>query len=375
MGFRLIVGTPVSAVPKPWKVMRLPGVMVNSYELLKMDFSVVRGRGLRRLLEIDDDTELWIDSGGYQFLSKGEPPSTRLLYKLVKLYREVDADYYVALDVPPGPRDDASSRAAKISMTINNFIKMRDMLRDLVEEGRLVPVFHLATGEALSLQLRVYEPCATTAAVGGLIPYIMQRAGRYSRAKAITFLTLIRKLWSGRLHALGIASAATIPLLREIGVDSGDTQSWRHKAAYGKVVVPGLGERHISGQKVSFGPAVFKGNEEELFTKYLEEAAPQIGVTREGLREKFEQRALFNLWVLLRVSSSNHGYLGASRAFANLYKLVGILQSESPDQIEAMLNWMMNPSQEQRQIRRSTSIETVPSTTGGVAEAAADTST
>jgi len=203
MAFKLIIGTPINSVPRPWSVLGLPGVMVNAYEILRLGLGQFRGRGLRRALGIGDEVELWIDSGGYQFLSKGYDVP---LEKIIKVYREVDADYYVSLDIPPGPRDDPRQRAVKIAKCINNFARMRDKLKDIAEEGRLVPVFHLSTGEALRLQLRAYESSASTAAVGGLIPFIMQRAGRYSRLKALTFIALVRRLWRGRLHALGLAS-------------------------------------------------------------------------------------------------------------------------------------------------------------------------
>jgi queuine/archaeosine tRNA-ribosyltransferase len=317
---------------------KIHGVMVNAYELLRKGLVNVRGRNLRRLLGIEDaDVELWIDSGGYQFLRRGIDPGVE---KIAKLYREIDADYYISLDYPPSPSDEPSVQFAKIARTVKAFMELRSLLRGYAEEGRLVPVFHLAVGEALRLQLLSYEPSSATAAVGGLVPYFMQLAGRWSRLKAVTFLALIRKLWRGRLHALGLASAAVIPLLRLLGIDSGDTQTWRHKAAYGKIIVPGLGERHVSDRSVSFGPSAPRPEERSYVTSLANEASKVFGFKLD-LETSFEARALFNAWVLLQVAVNGYEYQGPSPAFARLYRIAQTLNSMTPEDLESQLAYMV----------------------------------
>jgi len=333
--FKLILGTPVNAVPRPWLYMRVPGIMVNAFDLLQNGrYRDLRGRGLRKFLGIDDDVELWIDSGGYQFLKRGLDPGVD---KLAKLYREIDADYYVSLDYPPSPRDEPRLRAEKLAKTIRAFWRLRSILRSLAEEGRLVPVFHMSAGPTLRLQLRAYEPYTVVAAAGGLVPYFMQLAGKKSRLKAVLFLALLRKLWRGRLHALGLASAAVIPLLRILGIDSGDTQTWRHKAAYGKIIVPGLGERHVSGKSVRFGPAKLRAGEEKIFWNVVSKVSASLGITVDSIREKFESRALFNAWVLLYVASNGLEYVGPSRSFARLYDIAREFERASLEAVESEL--------------------------------------
>ncbi|WP_201783083.1 hypothetical protein [Pyrodictium occultum] len=373
-GFKLILGTPINAVPQPWFILNVPGVMVNAYDIMRVGLSRVRGRGLRKLLGIDDDTELWIDSGGYQFLKRSMDPGT---YKIAKIYREVDADYYISLDYPPGPMDDPSMRARKIAKTISSFMSLKGMLRSLVEEGRLIPVFHISVGESLRLQLRCYEPHSPVAAAGGLIPYFMQRSGRYSRLKAVLFLILLRKLWRGRLHALGLASAAVIPLLRVVGVDSGDTQTWRHKAAFGKIIVPGLGERHISGQRVRFGPAVLRDeNEVAVYRSFVDKASKLLNVSHESLVSSFEARALFNAWVLLQVASNGGTYNGASKPFVKLYESARALFRLPPEELEAKLATLLSyqpgtvEMEAGEEVREIATVERLPSSTPGSADMA-----
>lgn len=366
-GFKLILGTPLNAVPRPWLTMNFAGIMVNAFDILSNSKrSEVRGRGLRRLLGISDDVELWIDSGGYQFLRRGMNPNPD---KIIRLYREIDADYYVSLDYPPGPRDPPELRARKIAKTVSMFIEFRSSLRGITQEGRLVPVFHLSTGQGLEIQLREYEPTSHTAAIGGLIPHIMQRSGKGSRLKAVLFMLLVRRLWAGRLHALGLASAAMIPLLKAIGIDSGDTQTWRHKAAYGKIIIPGIGERHISGRKVRFGPAVLRSEEEwKKFREYLEKAKSEIGVTMESLMKQFESRALFNAWVLRLVASNGYSYNGSSKAFRNLHSTIEMLNNVPIAAIVNKLEELLSIQPvEGTAYRETRSIETAAKPVGGVA--------
>ncbi|RUM47610.1 MAG: hypothetical protein DSY37_01905 [Hyperthermus sp.] len=349
--FTLILGTPLTTTVQPWLYMDIRAVMVSSYDLLmRGDTYKIRGRGLRKLLNLPDDVELWIDSGGYQFLNGNGGGKRRNVLrqidpsKIAELYSRVDADYYVSLDYPPGPQASLEQRAWYITRSINSFTKLSHKLRHLVDEGRLIPVFHLSTDASLRLQLAVYDSYAEIAAAGGLIPYVMQKSGRGSREKALLFLALLRKLWKGRLHALGLASATMIPLLRIIGVESGDTQTWRLKAAYGKIIIPGLGERHVSGRKVSFGPATLKGEEEEILAKYLDMASRTIDVTYEDLVESFEARAIFNAWVLKFVSENFHGYNGLSKAFSKLYQKALVLRQLNASRIEELLKQLIDGS-------------------------------
>ena len=338
--FKLILGTPLETTVHPWRILSVKGVMVNAYAILSSGkLAALRGRGLRRLLGLSDDVELWLDSGGYQFLKAGVDPGPA---KIAKIYREIDADYYISLDYPPSPSDPPDIRAMKIARTVAAFQTMKSLLRGKVEDGRLVPVFHLSTGEALRIQYTVYYPSSCTAAVGGLIPYFMQRAGRYSRLKAILFLSLVRRIWDGSLHALGIASAAVIPLLKLIGVDSGDTQTWRHKAGYGKIIIPGTGERHISDQQVRFGPAKLREDELEKFNSLVKKASRILGISHEILAASFEARALFNAWVLVEVASNGIHYNGVSKPFQRLYELTRKYMQLAPETIEEELSRIMN---------------------------------
>ncbi len=313
----------------------MDGVMINAYDILSAGLlDKIRGAGgIRKILGVGDDVEVWIDSGGYQFLKRGIAPS---LDTIVKVYKAIpDADYYVALDYPPGPRDKLAE--AKIWKSIRNYVEMKRML----PEETIAPVYHF-TVKLLDEQLEAYCD-SEVACVGGLIPYILQRAGKHSRMKALVFLALIRKLYSGRLHALGLGSAAMIPILRRLSVDSADTQTWRNKAVYGKILLPGRGERYVGIRKVKFGPCYLKPWEEELLAKLIEQARKEVGYRDlEKLAHDFTARAVFNAWALSRLARGGDGFdYSVSPMFTKLYEEAGNLASKTASELRAMLEGLL----------------------------------
>lgn len=314
MGFKLVLGT-IIGKPYPWTYgISIRAVMVNAYEILsKGILERARGGGLRRILMIDDDIELWLDSGGYQFLKRGINVSVDMI---AKVYRSIDADFYVSLDYPPSPSDDAKMRASKIARSIQNY----RLLKSLLSDKTILPVYHFSTGELLRIQLSSYHD-ADYVCIGGLVPYFMQLAGKYSRLKAVVFLALIRKLVSSKIHALGLASPAVLPILRRIEVDSADTMTWRQKAAYGKIIIPGMGERHVSGRRVRFGPKYTTSSDWGKIRHYLS-VIKDIGlnIELEDLVSDFTFRAIFNAWSLQYIAEQAYdGEEIVSPAFRKLY--------------------------------------------------------
>ncbi len=322
--FKLVLGT-IFGRPYPWLYgIRIRAVMVNAYEILRRNIlDKLRGENLRSLLQIDESVELWIDSGGYQFLRNNIDISVE---KLAKIYNSIEADYYISLDHPPSPRDRGEERRAKILKTIENYRKLYRLL-DSNKKNKLLPVYHLSDSKLLEKQYNEYSR-TDYAAVGGLIPYIMQLAGRNSRLKAVTFLSLVKKYSKQKIHALGIASPAMIPILRRLRIESADTMTWRHKAAYGKVIIPGMGERHVTGRKISFGPRYVTSNDWRKLLGYLEEFNKEImaynnhRIVVEDIKKSFEYRALFNAWSIISISVKNYdGEHIVSPSFKKLYNI------------------------------------------------------
>ncbi|MEM1804186.1 MAG: hypothetical protein QXR80_06790, partial [Desulfurococcaceae archaeon] len=107
---------------------------------------------------------------------------------------------------------------------------------------------------------------------------------------------------------------------------STDSATWRLKAAYGKVILPGGGERHVTSRAVSFGKAKPKDGELEELYRFLKETGfPALDGFYEKIRTSFEYRALVNAWVVVKswtqtpkAPAFKKLYLSAAGGFQNM---------------------------------------------------------
>ncbi len=263
----LVFGHPASQVLPLWEIIEVKAIMLNAYQLRSKPriYEKLKKYGIREVFGVPNDVQIWMDSGGYQALRRGINLKAE---NVVKWYNELKPDFCIALDYPVAPND--SKAREKVDRNISN---AKSMYKEVPCE--LLPVF------------------SSRAAVGGLIPRILTIKNA-SRREGLEFLNKVRKEFSGWLHALGLGSAKMIPILRDLGYDSTDTQTWRHKAAYGKIMLPGRGERHITDRRVNFGRK--KISEEEL--EEAEKIANKLGMSFEELKNDFVKRAIFNAFVI-----------------------------------------------------------------------------
>ncbi|MEM4557811.1 MAG: hypothetical protein QW251_03355 [Desulfurococcaceae archaeon] len=281
---KIALGTPLNAVPRPWQYFRVPAVMVNALEVKRDPRSALGFEG-----------ELWIDSGGYQILKKGLTVDAD---KIAEIYRRVDAQLYFSLDVPPSPSDPLEVAEKKFEKSYKNWERLRRALGDIV-----VPVLHVYREEGLFLKyLRKYSD-APALAIGGAVPYVLITRGvpRGSRELALRLMSIARREFKGPIHVLGMGSPSVTPILHAMGIQSTDSATWRLKAAYGKVILPGGGERHVTSRAVSFGKAKPKDGELEELYRFLKETGfPALDGFYEKIRTSFEYRALVNAWVVVK---------------------------------------------------------------------------
>ncbi|MFN3804949.1 MAG: tRNA-ribosyltransferase [Pyrobaculum sp.] len=291
---KIALGTPIKASPKPWLYFRVPALLINALE--------VRGDP-RSMLQYDG--ELWLDSGGYQVMRRGIPVDVQYI---VRIYQSVDADLYFSLDVPPTPQDPPELARKKLERSYENWLKLSKTME-------VVPVLHVYKDRKLSLEyLERYEN-APALAIGGAVPYVLTTRGT-SRRHALTIIEAARRRFKGRLHVFGLGSPAVTPILRALGVDTTDAATWRLKAAYGKVILPGGGERHVTNREVRFGKAKPKDGELEELYRFLRETGFPLVDNFFGGLDKFEYRALVNAWVTLRSEMSPR-----PAAFRRLYEI------------------------------------------------------
>ena len=269
------------------------GVADRSIELWHLIENVeIMINGLTWRGEVPPARVVWVDSGGYQAMVKG----VRLeLREVVARYRELDAHLYMSLDQPPRrlcPRD-----PALVKLNISNY----EELRALVDK-EIVPVVHCYDPELMLEAVDCYRSLgAKVIAYGGAVPPSMGRMGRGSRLIPIIALAIVVKAGRLPVHVLGLGGANTMyAVLSRIGAASFDSSAWRIKAAYGKVIVPGLGERYVGDRRVKFGRTALSREEYEVLRRGLEKTGFPYIDRLDELLKTFRGRALINAWILFK---------------------------------------------------------------------------
>jgi queuine/archaeosine tRNA-ribosyltransferase len=269
--------------------------------------------------------ELWVDSGGYQILKRGASIGVGAL---AEKYRRIGCDVCLALDVPPSPQDPPDVAEKKAEASYRNWLALK---RELAG-ARVLPVVHVYPHADLFRKwLRRYEG-EEELAIGGAVPYVLIARGvpRNSRRLALELIAEAVEASGAKIHLLGMGSPAVAAALEALGVGSADSATWRLKAAYGKVLLPGGGERHVTDREVKFGRR--KADAEELAQLY--DWLKRTGFPVDGyddfsarLKASFEYRALVNAWVVLRSREPPR-----SPAFKALYQyaLARRLKAEAP---------------------------------------------
>ena len=341
----IVIGDILLSNVRPWKFFPtlVTSVIVNSYELITKKGLLWRIRkkgGLRAFLEIQSDKVLWIDSGGYQIMQRGLNISVE---KILSVYRIIDADIFVSLDHPTLPGDNSFEREKKIKKSLKNF----EYLTNKLPDKKIIPVVHFSpTLDDYDRLLKIYLDTygCDTIAFGGFVPPLLSvRGTKKARLKAILALRYVA-LMAGEenIHVMGVGATTTISILNALRIKSADSAAWRIKAAYGKIMLPWGGERHVTNRDVSFG-------KKKLTHEELRELADFIRLTGnfpfdsvckdlekfllENIFQKFEGRALFNAWVVLSLAKKTPPKSGS---FRSLYQLALHIKKLDQDDIRKL---------------------------------------
>ena len=234
---------------------------------------------------------VWVDSGGYQAMVRGVK---LCLESVVARFRSLDGDIYISLDTPP-----TSLCPDDRGLVLRN-IEVFDVLRSRLDDRVVVPVVHCYAPHLMLEAIDIYRSLgAKIIAFGGAVPPSMARMGRGSRVAPLIALAIAVKASRVPIHALGIGGSITMySVVKVLGASSVDSSSWRVKAAYGKIVVPGLGERYVGDGRARFGRVDLKPHELEILKQYLEKTGfPYIDKVEEMLKT-FRGRAIINAWIM-----------------------------------------------------------------------------
>jgi len=286
---------------------------IKIWEFIENDIMINHIMFSKRRIEIPSERSfsIWVDSGGYQIMIKGENIG---IEEVATRYKSIDAEYYMSLDIPISDPSMATPKLVEIN--INNYLK----LTKLIPEKKIIPVVHLYPSKLLIQAVEEYISLGNDIiAYGGIVPPLLRKTRL--RLKSLIGFLILKKAFPGvKFHVLGIGSYLMIRIMEALGAYSIDTSSWRVKAAFGHIIIPGLGERHVSNRNIKFRTP--KAKKDELDTLY--DALKKTGFPYIDefylLLKKFHGRALINAWVITKV---NNG-ISKKSSFLSLYnKLMG----------------------------------------------------
>ncbi|MEM3765875.1 MAG: hypothetical protein QXP36_08235 [Conexivisphaerales archaeon] len=276
-------------------------------------------------VKADRKTDLVMDS----VINYYDSPSPSILYKAGKLFLDCGAftarqqgivlernkvieiqelfmpDKAVPLDFPFGPGMPVSLMARLWENTKENISYWQNSTK---LQGKIVPVLHAWSKKSLvsNLMWLQREADADMIMLGSLVnPDFADFSGffgdRQPRRELVDMLSLgieaVRCHTNFKIHVTGLGSSPlTLHLAYYLGADSTDSAGYRRKAAYGKIILPGTGERYVSNRSASFGTAKI---EDSLELMWLEKCnCPICSSNPSLLVNDWKARAIHNEHVI-----------------------------------------------------------------------------
>lgn len=285
---------PLKASPKPWKHYKVEGIMLNAYDILQNSGAVLEKLekyGVHKFISFRGP--ILMDSGGFQILKKNIKIDPT---KILNLYINTKPNFGVILDHPIPP---LLNNKSKRLLQIKN-LKLIKMAIEAHKDSNpvLIPVVHGYDLKSVEWYLNELEKIYDFeyVGIGSLVPSVFNSKGAVSIYEVVKMIRFMRKRFPDKwIHVFGVGSAITMHLMFYLGANSVDSSSWRVKAAYGAIQLPGIGDRYITDRKRWRD---YKGlSDEEL--SLLESCKCPIcrKYSIEGLKERFIFRALHNAWV------------------------------------------------------------------------------
>jgi len=243
------LGHPLGLKPEPWREFKVDSLMVNAFNVAQngnLDEIWAAG-GVHKFLHFSGP--LLMDSGGFQFRElrtvDWDPGFVLEVFHLTR------PDIGVVLDHPLDQMVSKAGYERRWEKTLKN---TRYMMR---ENGRvpLMPAVHgydlRGLARACSDLTQLCRPQCV--AIGSLVPLLrcVKRGEHLANLRSAEFIgeaiRIVRdafpRAW---LHALGVGGTTTMHTFFSLGVDSVDSISWRLKAAFGAIQLPGTGDRFVS---------------------------------------------------------------------------------------------------------------------------------
>jgi len=246
--------------------------------------------------------KLFLDSGAFTARQQGILLERERVVEIQELFMPEKA---VPLDYPFSPGVSLVHMKKMWEKTKQNIIFWQSSTR---LRKRIVPVLHAWSKSSLISNLRWLQRKADTEIImlGSLVrPNFISFSGffgdRQPRKELVDMLSLgieaTRKYTDFKVHVTGFGSSPlTLHLAYYLGADSTDSAGYRRKAAYGKIILPGTGERYVSNRSARFGISKI---EDALELTWLAKCnCPICRSNPELLTKDWKARAIHNEYVI-----------------------------------------------------------------------------
>lgn len=254
--------------------------------------------------------KLFLDCGAFTARQQGIELERNRVVEIQELFMP---DKAVPLDHPFVPGMSVSIMAKFWEKTKQNVIFWQTSTK---LQNRLVPVLHAWSKKSLVSNLVWLQREADTDMVmlGSLVSSDFSGffGDRQPKKDLIDMISLgveaVRRYTDFKVHITGFGSSPlSLHLAYYLGADSTDSAGYRRKAAYGKIILPGTGERYVSNRSPNFGNSRIKNSLELMWLKKCR--CPICSANPELLLEDWKARAIHNEYVIKQECQMAHDLL------------------------------------------------------------------
>lgn len=248
--------------------------------------------------------KLFLDSGAFTARQKGTELDRD---RVVEIQETFMPDKAVPLDYPFTSGLSVSVMDKLWEKTKENIVFWQSSSK---LQDRLVPVLHAWNKNSLMSNLKWLEKktSAETIMLGSLVnPSFSDFSGffgdRQPRRELIDMISFaieaVKRLTDFKVHVTGLGSSPlSLHLAYYLGADGTDSAGYRKKAAFGKIILPGTGERYMSDRNTKFGNSRIEDSLELMWLRKCR--CPICSSDSARLLRDWRARAIHNEYVIKR---------------------------------------------------------------------------
>ncbi len=269
---------------------------------------------------------LFLDNGAFTARTKDIELD---IDRVVSMQEKLNPDLTIPLDYPFLPETPVHTMEKMWDKTAENIKYWQD---STTLKGKLVPALHSWSKNSLRANISWLQKYADAdlIALGSLVDLSFSNfkgifGDRQPTKELIDMLSLaisvVEDQSDFKVHLMGWGSSPLmIHLGYYLGISSMDTMGYRRKAAYGKIVLPGRGERHIGDSSTTFGGRNIHSNGNPGDLELLKNCTCPICITNQySLASDWKARAVHNEWVMKNEAKTAEALLRMGRGTYEKY--------------------------------------------------------